>query len=251
VTQALRQTPGGRASAILFNHWRTAENRITARYAALSGLYGAINPTGFYEKYARSLGIAPAAAFARAMTLLDEADTTAMHNAGGFAFCWVGRWRNGGPLNAYPVEKLEKVRTAYEAVLEELKRCDRKTKHQSGRDLLTFLDNRLRTTVIYIKAFEKGRELTRFDTKTPLSPADKEVYVKTCNEVLALFEQYIDLYAEINADRGCAGNLVSIWHGPVKGVKIYRERFGGVPFDDEVPPQTAVDEPPLPVINNE
>ena len=251
VRQAVEHTPGGRASAILYNHWRTAENRITARYAALSGLYGALDETAFYEAYARSLGITPAQAFARAMILLDEADTTAMHNAGGFAFCWVGRWRNGGPLSAYPVKKLEEVQAAYEAVRKELKRCGEKTTGTAGRHLLGFLDNRIRTTLIYLKAFEKGRELSRFENNRPLTSAQRQAYTKTCNEMLALFDQYIDLYAEQNADRGCAGNLVSLWHGPVKGTKIYRKRFGGVPFDEEIPPETAVDAPPLPVINNE
>jgi hypothetical protein len=251
VQQAVAHTPDGRARAILYNHWRTAENRVTARYAALSGLYGALAPGDFYESYARSLGIAPPASFARAMTLLDSADLTAMHNVSGFAFCWVGRWRNGGPLSAFPVEKLEKVRQSYQIVLQALQPCGDKTSSTAGRDLLTLLDNRIRTTLIYLKAFEKGRELNRFDTRQPLTDTQKEAYVKICNEMLAFFEQYIDLYAGQNADRGCAGNLVSLWHGPVKGTKIYRQRFGGVDFDEEVPPGTAIDAPPLPAINNE
>ena len=57
------------------------------------------------------------------------------------------------------------------------------------------------------------------------------------------------MYAQINADRGCAGNLVSIWHGPIKGIKLLREKNGDVPFDDGVPVETAVDEPPLPIVN--
>lgn len=111
------------------------------------------------------------------------------------------------------------------------------------------MDNRIRTTIIYIKAFEKARELTRFDTNKPLADGDKTEYVRICNESLALFDQYINLYARINADRGCAGNLVSLWHGPVKGIKLLRQKYGDIPFDEEIPLQTAVDAPPLPIIN--
>ncbi len=249
--QALQHSPGGRATAILFNHWRTAENRVTARYAALSGVYGPIAPAAFYEQYARKLGLRPARDFARAMTLLDEADTTAMHHAGGFAFCWVGRWRHGGPLAHYPVEELEKVYKAYQRVLDTLAPCGDKTSSRPGREWLTFLDNRIRTTLLYIKAFEKGRELARFDTRNPLPREQKEDYARICNEMLATFDQYIRLYAAQNADRGCAGNLVSLWHGPVKGTKILREKFGGIAFDEAVPPGTAIDEPPLPAIKEE
>ena len=80
---------------------------------------------------------------------------------------------------------------------------------------------------------------------------DKQAYVQICNESLALLEQYIDIYASDNADRGCSGNLVSMWYGPVKALKFLREKHGGIPFDDDVPEGTAVDAPPLPVINPE
>ncbi len=251
VQQATARTPGGQAHAILYNHWRMAENRITARYAAVSGVYGPVAEEQYYRDYAGRMGIRPAEAFAKAMALLDTADLTGMRNVGGFAFCWVGRWRNGGPVPAYAEEKLRRTRQAYESVLEELKKCNDQTTRPEGRDLLAFLDNRIRTTVIYIKAFEKGRELRRFDTKSPLSPEDKKAYVEICNESLGLFEQYIDLYAEENADRGCAGTLVSLWHSPMHGVRVYRERYGGVPLTDKVPPNTAIDAPPLPVIRKE
>ena len=145
-------------------------------------------------------------------------------------------------------EKLQTVRHAYETVLEQLKPCSETTKDENGRSLLAFLDNRIRTTIIYIKAFEKARELAGFNTKKELSDDEKKDYSRICNESLALFDQYIHLYAEINADRGCAGNLVSLWHSPVKGLKILRERHGGVSFEDEIPLETAVDAPPLPII---
>ena len=249
VSQAIGNTSEHRANTILYNHWRTAENKITARYAAISGLYGAVNPEKFYQEYAKANGIAPENDFAAAMEKLDEADLISMKNVSGFAFSWKGRWRNGGPVSAYPVDKLEEVKKAYQAVLDQLKPCSNETTTASGRTLLALLDNRIRTTIIYIKAFEKARELAQYNTSKPLAANDKKEYVRICNESLALFDQYINMYAQINADRGCAGNLVSLWHGPMKGIKLLREKNGGVPFDDGIPLETAVDEPPLPIIN--
>lgn len=251
VKQATENSSDHRANAILFNHWRTAENKVTARYAAMSTLYGHVNPNRFYTEYAEGLGIKPYGDFALAMEKLNEADLTSIKNLSGFGFCWKGRWKNGGPVSHHPVEKLQEVRHAYERVLEQLAICSDSTRAAPGLSLLSLMDNRIRTTIIYIKAFEKARELKQFDTSNPLSEEDKSEYVRICNESMALFDQYIKVYAEINADRGCAGQLISMWHGPLKGVKVYRERNGGIPFDEEIPPETAVDEPPLPIINSD
>lgn len=250
VGQAIGHTTDHRANTILYNHWRTAENKITARYAAISGLYGAVEPGIFYQEYAKANGIAGENNFAAAMVKLDEADLISMKNVSGFAFSWKGRWRDGGPVSAYPVDKLDEVKQAYQAVLNQLKPCSIGTTTASGRSLLVLLDNRIRTTIIYIKAFEKARALAQYNTGKPLAANDKKEYVRICNESLALFDQYVNIYAQINADRGCAGNLVSLWHGPIRGIKLLRKKNGDIPFEDGVPLETAVDEPPLPIIND-
>ncbi len=249
VNQVKDNTSDHRANAILYNHWRTAENKITARYAAVSGLYGGIEPSAFYKKYAEAYGIKSTDEFALAMKMLDEVDIFGTNNLGNFGFCWVGRWRHGFPVNGYTEDNLKKVRQGFEKVLEQLKLCSQDLENENGHSLLVFLDNRIRATIIYIKAFEKAWGMDHFDTGKPLSQKEKDEYVKICNECLALFDQYINLYAQINADRGCVGNLVSLWHGPVKGLKILRKRHGGIPFEDKIPENTAVDAPPLPIIN--
>ncbi|MCG9793136.1 hypothetical protein [Flavobacterium algicola] len=251
VDQSVKNTTDHRGNAILYNHWRTAENKITSRYSAISSLYGAVNPVDFYKEYAKANGIVSQNDFALAMEKLSEADSISIKNVSGFGFCWKGRWKNGGSLSAYPVEKLQRVRTAYEDVLVQLKACNLETKNKYGREVLSLLDNRIRTTIVYIKAFEKGRELTQFDTKKPLSEEQRIKYVAICNEMLALFEQYTHIYAQINPDRGVVGNLVSLWNGPVHGVKVLRQKFGGVEFKEEIPFGTVVDAPPLPTINEE
>ncbi len=251
VKQAVENTTEHRANAILYNHWRTAENRVTARYAAVSGLYGAVEPEEFYKQYAKAHGIVNSDMFSKAMKDLDDADLTSMKQIGGIGFCWVGRWRNGGNMSGYSVDKLQTVQNAYEKVLDDLKQCSGEIESEEGRNLISFLDNRIRTTIVYTKVFEKSHELASFNTKKELDENGKQEYVRICNESLALLEQYIDIYASDNADRGCSGNLVSLWYGPVKAIKFLREKHGGVPFDDDVPEGTAVDAPPLPMINTE
>lgn len=249
VRQAMEKSSNKRANAILFNHWRTAENKVTARYAAEASLYGPIDVHQFYQDYAGKYGITPTTDFSMAMQLLDKADLTSMKNLSGFGFCWKGRWRSGGPLSNYPIESLQEVKLVYQKVLDQLKTCSNETSSSTGHSLLALLDNRIRTTIIYISAFEKARELKQFNTKNPLNKKDKTEYVRICNETIALFDQYINLYAQINADRGCAGNLVSFWHGPMNGIKVYREKHGGIPINEEIPLETAIDAPPLPIIN--
>jgi hypothetical protein len=251
VNQSVHNTTGHRGNAILYNHWRTAENKITARYAAISGLFGAVSPELFYKEYASVNGIVSEDSFVLAMKKLGEADSIAITNVSGFAFCWKGRWKNGGSFSAYPIEKLQAVRRAYEDVLISLRSCSVETTNEYGRSILALLDNRIRTTILYIKAFEKGDELKQFDTSKPLSEESKTRYAQICNEMLALFDQYIHLYAQIDVDRGCVGNLVSLSNGPINGVKVLRQKFGGVPFKEKVPFESVVDEPPLPIINVE
>ena len=249
VAQSVKNTSDHRAHAILFNHWRTAENKVTARYAAQSGLYGAVDPSDFYRHYAAAHGIGDTEGFALAMQDLEQADIASINNVNGMGFCWTGRWRKGGPVAGYSVEKLKTTQDAYMKVLDDLKRCSPSAQSQSARQLIALLDNRIRTTVIYLKAFEKARGLAPYHAKKELSEAEQQEYVRICNESLAILEQYIDVYASINADRGCSGNLVSLWYGPVKALKYLREKYGGIPFDNDIPEGTAVDAPPLPIIN--
>ena len=249
VKQAVDNSSDHRGTAILYNHWRTAENKVTARYAAVSALYGPVDPIGFYKDYAKSYGIEDVNDFATAMADLNEADLTGMRNVRGIGFCWMGRWRNGGNVAGQNVEKLQTTRKSYAKVLDDLKKCAANTKRKEGRELIAFLDNRIRTTIIYMKVFEKASALNPLQKKKSLTEQEKKEYVRISNETLALLEQYINIYATMNADRGCSGNLVSFWYGPVRATKFLREKFGGVPFNDVVPKGTSVDAPPLPIIN--
>ncbi|WP_223552218.1 hypothetical protein [Aestuariivivens sp. NBU2969] len=249
IDYASKQSSDGTVNAILYNHWRTAENYITARYASESAIKGAIKPSDFYDDFASFYEIKPREKFILAMEALDQVDIYGTDSLGNFGFCWEGRWRNGFPVTSYKLSRLKKLYDGYEVVRQHLKECADATISEVGKNQLSFLDNRLMATLLYIKAFQKAWELDKFDTANELSEKDKRAYVNICNEVLAIFDQFITIYSQQNVDRGCVGNLVSLWYGPIRGVKILRQKHGDVPLTESIPSDTPIDEPPLPIVN--
>jgi hypothetical protein len=248
--QYISVSPSHRAEAVLFNHWRTAENKVTAKFAAEASLNAALTPQEFYKWYAGKYGIENREAFSAAMSALDRADITALNKIRGIGFCWVGRWRNPGIIASSSPDKLKSARAAYENAEKLLASAFRREMPEKGKCLLRFLDNRIRTTLLFIKAFKNGTAAKKFIRTKKLSEAERGELETICNQGISILEQYIKLYAEENADRGCAGNLVSLWYGPVKAYKQLRKEKCGVPFNDPVPPETAVDAPPPPIIKD-
>lgn len=55
-------------------------------------------------------------------------------------------------------------------------------------------------------------------------------------------------HAEMMPDRGCEGTLISIYHSPVKGLKILRERNGGAKMEEKFSLDSPVDAPHLPIL---
>ena len=250
VKEVAANAPNHRVNAILLNHWRTAENHITARYAAEATLSGAIPTSEFYQNYASKLGIGSPDIFAEVMQLIDNKDweiTTQYPNMG---FCWVGAWRNGGSLGRRDAKCLQEDIDDFEAIRKKLASCVAKTKTDAAHSTLRLLDNRLRCSILYFRAFLKTSELQQFDAdlKSGLNEEQKKQYADICNQALLIFDQYMSLHAGLMPDRGCEGTLISIYHSPVKGLKILRERNGGVKMDEKFSTESPVDAPPLPIL---
>jgi len=223
---------------VAFNHWRTAENRLTVRYAAEACLYGAREPGEFYQAYAAALGVGAPVGFAEALTALGEADWMATNDLPNVGFCYVGCWRRKGedPLGYFghwSREKLAEAGFVYQRVHELLDRCAAATASPSARDYLEFLDNRIRCTIVYLRAMAKGCEMQQFADLKPgnLSAAQRTEVVRICNEALALMEQYLQLHAERLDDRGCEGTLISAYYTAPAVLKAIREDFGGIASD--------------------
>jgi len=52
-------------------------------------------------------------------------------------------------------------------------------------------------------------------------------------------------------DRGCEGTLISIYHSPLRGLKILRELNGGVSMEEKINTDSPVDAPPLPLLEKD
>ena len=261
IEDAQKTLRGKPISAVCFNVWRTGENRTTARFASLITLNGKLRENEFYNNYAFRMGIGSRENYAEAMNELNKADwkmTTSLPN---FGFCWSGSWggswgesqydgrRNIGYFGMWPVDSIMAVREQFEDARQKLGASTKETENEDGKEYLGFLDNRLRTSIIYMKAMQKGAELQPlFLAKDPsqFTKADRDTVVNRCNEALAILDQCVNVFAEAMPDRGCQGTLISYYYTPRAYLFELREKFGLIPRNGIIPKDTKIDEPPSP-----
>jgi hypothetical protein len=261
IEDAQKTLKGKQIPAVCFNVWRTNENRTDARYASLITLNGALKENDFYNNNASNLGIGSSKNYAEAMNELNKADwkmTTSLPN---FGFCWSGSWggswgesskdgrRNIGYFGMWPVDTILYVKEQFEDARKKLAVCIKKTQNENGKKYLGFLDNRMRTTIIYMRAMQKGAELQPlFLEKEPakFTKTDRDTVVKLCNESLALLEQCVNVFSEAMPDRGCQGTLISYYYTPRAYLLELREKFGLISRNGIIPEDTKIDEPPSP-----
>jgi hypothetical protein len=245
----LRQLQG-KVQGLAFNHWRTAENQLVARYAAEACLAGSRPAREFYGQYAEALGIGNPAAFARAHELMAEADWIATNKLFNIGFCFAGCWgRKGlGYFEKWQISDIEGNHRLFVQVRGLLAQCAKRTASEAGRGFLSFLDNRVRCTMLYLRAMAKGSELQRFKGLEPqqLSDAQKVELAQICDAALGILDQYMALHAEAMPDRGCQGTLISLYYTPPAVLKRIREDYAGIP-SDQPHVETGHDEPPSPI----
>lgn len=234
--------------SICYNHWRTAENRVPIRYAAVSGMSGAQDESMFYADYAKTYGIKDISAFYRAMRKIDDAAwyaTTELPNVG---FCYAGVWgKKFGYFGRMNRDKLNICEKMYAEALEFIRECTIGVENRAGQNLLTFFDNRLRATIIYLKAFEKGTELQEYNRQLNLSEEEKQRVADICNQSILMFEQYMQVHAGMVVDRRCEGTLISVYHTPIAVLKRIRNEFGNIPYDEKPVSKGNIDSPPPPI----
>jgi hypothetical protein len=257
-----RKTLGGRPiPAICFNVWRTSENRTTARFASLITLDGKLKENEFYHNNSLSLGIGSSENYAEALNELNTADWKMTNSLPNFGFCWSGSWggswgesqndgrRNIGYFGMWPVDSITAVREQFEDARKKLAVCIKETENENGKKYLSFLDNRVRTSIVYMKAMQKGAELQPLFLKKEakdFAQTDRDTVVKHCNEALSLLEQCVNVFSEAMPDRGCQGTLISYYYTPRAYLLELRENFGRIPRKGIIPKDTKIDEPPSP-----
>lgn len=229
------QIPDSRFNTIAFNHWRTAENKITARYAALASIFGAIEPGQFYEDYAKRIGIASPSTFSNAMLLLQKAFDYKTSNMG---FAWMGYWKNG--IHFESPTSLNGALERYISARNELSKCAIGNKNEYAKNTVQFLDNRLRATIIYHQAFIKQNELN-VPNLTP------QKYKEVSDEVLSIYNACLKVYAEMMPDRGCEGTLINMYLSPIRAVKISRLKNAGIPLNEPIAASKHFDAPAAPI----
>lgn len=242
-------------NGIALNHWRTAENQTCARYAAETFLKGVLPREDFYRDYAKSLGIGRAVDYARAMNLLDDADSAARYDLPNVGFSFVGCWGSEG-LGYYGVFQHEKalaVRDQYAEALDLLRGCATATTSANGRDYLGFLENRVSATVDYLQAVDTATELQPIcNGRQPqeLTPDEQDAVRTICDRALALMETYMQIHAAALPDRGSEGTLISFYYTPPAVLKRIRAEYGyGVTLADSG--GATPDAPPSPIAQEE
>ncbi len=234
--------PAGAPEAMLFNHWRTAENRTCARFAALATLTGQRDEPAFYRDYARSLGIAKAETYVSAMLDLDELDGRSRDLLTNFAFsyapCW-GKPGDGlGSFYGWRPERIRFFRTQYKAIHDALQSCMTDTGDAQGREYLGFLINRIDASMVYCDAAAKIAALAPTcawgrDPAT-LSADERLIVLQACTAALADCERYMAIHCEAMPDRGCEGTLVDFYGTLPAQIKRIRFEYTGVPIDDQL-----------------
>ena len=215
--------------AICFNHWRTAENKVTARYAAESTLLGAQDESTFYASYAEAYGMKNGEDFAKAMKQIDLASwyaTTELPNVG-FCYALGGNAVGFGFLKNMKPASLQQGRELYEKGLQLMNKCEISDNNKEGKALLRLLNNRLQATIVYLSAFEKGVEIQQFVEKD-LTPAQRLKIASILNSTIEGFEHYIKLYADEMPDRGCEGTIISAWYVRIDALKKIRQNLCGI-----------------------
>jgi hypothetical protein len=214
---------------IALNHWRTAENQTTARYAAETLISGIAGRDKFYKAYGESFGIAQVGDYDRAMNLIDDADSEARYELPNVGFCYVGTWGTTG-LGYYGVFERAKAQSVIAKYSEALDLLKNLTASADGDAYLDLIRNRVKATITYLQAVDTATELQPLCVgKTPdqLTP-DEQAQVRTiCDKALAGMAEYMDILAQNVADRGAEGTLISFYYTPPAVLARIRAQYGG------------------------
>jgi len=241
---------GQQVNAIIFNHWRTAENRTAAKYAALTSLLGPIDKNDFYASYAKKMGIAETNMFVDNMNKLEEIDLLSTNDLPNVGFCWIGVWLQGAPYTWMNRTMLQKVNNMYDSVGSSLEEIKKSVTNPAGQSYLDFLCNRIGTSSLYLKAFSAGAAIQTIekDGSGKYSGSAPARATSICNEALLLFEKYMEMHTKMMPDRGTEGTLINLWHGPMYGLKVLRKTIGNIPMDAPIKEEKSSDAPPLPIL---
>lgn len=200
-----------------------------------------------YQQYGQDLGIQNSNEYVQAMKKLEEIDLLSSKDLPNVGFCWVGAWLQGGPYTKMNTGMLNRVRKMYDTVGLLINTLRGAVKNKAGQDYLSFSSNRIEASSLYLQAFELGTGIQQIkkDSFGFYSIKEKEKAVSICNHALLTYENYMQVHPKMMPDRGTEGTLISLWHGPVYGLKVLRKNIAGAEMDAPVKTAKSTDAPPL------
>ncbi len=238
-----------------FNHWRTSENKVCARYAAEGTLVGAIPERTFYRRHAERLGIGRTDLYAAALMEIDDADGRATMELPNSGFCAAWGGDKIGTLRWQLFDNAQRIEEQYDNARLLLDYCLAQTQVDSAKAHLALLDNRLRCTVQYLKALKRAAALTPlcFEREPAgLSETEHRQVDTICSEALASLDMYRRIFVENIPDRGAEGLLVSFCMNFPDHLKRIQKRYGtawSAPVQPVAVSETSDQEgPPLPIV---
>lgn len=241
---------GRQLNTVLFNHWRTAENAVAARYASETSLRGPIDRNQFYTDQVQILGLKNKNEYVTVMHTLEKLDRICTNDLPNVGFCWIGAWLTGAPYLRMNRPLLQQTAHAYDSLRNVIHKLTADAPEGYGRDQLALLENRLLTSHLYLAAFEAAcgiQGLEKVNNGTYPRIAQEQAGIML-DRSLRLYDRYMEAHGKAMPDRGCEGSLINLWHGPVYGVKVLRARIAGIPMDVPAQQTTATDAPPLPIL---
>ena len=230
LADALEKTSGNPLYGICFNHWRTAENRIPARYAALATLYGPFPEEEFYRNYAGQLGIENSAVYAEAMRELNQLEKGITDELFNIGFCYEPCWGHEGLgwLANWEPQIIREVIGCLLHIKNQIGACLESVRRAAGMEYLEFLDNRLEATVLYLRGIQRGCELQPLllgKTPADLTPAERASVDSICAEAIDWLTRYLHKLASLLPDRGAEGLLISAYHTPLAVIRRVRSQY--------------------------
>ena len=207
-------TGGAPIYGICLNHWRTAENEITAGYMARASVRFE-TASEFYGTYARKLGIGESAVFAGAMELLEEIDCFNRDTLFNIGFCYLGCWLGLpglGWIRGWKRENLYRSIEMYREAIAKLECCLESTQTSAGIASVRLFINRMTCSILHIRcilALESICGITE-DERPEAATGEQRVQIeRQCREAMELAGEYLKLHMEQLPDRGCQGTAVS------------------------------------------
>lgn len=240
--------PDTQHHSLLFNHWRTAENRTSFRYASEATLMRDRHQDEFYKEYAQRLGIETTDAFLDMQHAMQKLHAFNVDNHGNIGFAAIDFWQRESQHTCYNPNAVKWSSEQFLKVGEMLTNLYNNAQTEAAKEYLGLLGNRVLCSKLYLDCIHNGLALRNVPRQKDgsVSPVDQKKVNEICEKSIAGYERMLRIYAQQMPDRGCLGTIVSIWNGPVFGMMTQNHRLGGAALDAPIRNEVSLDAPPLP-----